>query len=306
MTQWVENPTGGRDRGPVAVLRAWAEILVRPRRFFAAGVAPGDQAPGLVFAAAVLLIEEGSRFAVVRLAEWGLVSTGPFAYPAVSEFSPGIALLALLGVIIFVMPATVHLTAALQTLLLVPVAENRGGVSETVQVMCYAMAPCVLAGLPFPELQSGRGRVGRGPLHRGDDGHPRYQPREGAGRRGRSRRYRLRLRVPGIPRALRAGLTADFCTRRAPPPVMLSLDIDDFMLELKDGAFKNIGASNKQATVKLYDVEGVDVRAFGDERVKIAFEDEDGSEVEVALFPEQARAVAEGLELVESESDLFD
>ncbi|MFC7250750.1 hypothetical protein ACFQJ5_12990 [Halomicroarcula sp. GCM10025324] len=87
---------------------------------------------------------------------------------------------------------------------------------------------------------------------------------------------------------------------------MLSLDIDDFMLELKDGAFKNIGASNKQATVKLYDVEGVDVRAFGDERVKIAFEDEDGSEVEVALFPEQARAVAEGLELVESESDLFD
>jgi hypothetical protein len=87
---------------------------------------------------------------------------------------------------------------------------------------------------------------------------------------------------------------------------MLSLDIDDFMLELKDGAFKNIGASNKQATVKLYDVEGVDVRAFGDERVKLAFEDEDGSEVEVALFPEQARAVAEGLELVESESDLFD
>jgi hypothetical protein len=153
VTQWVENPTGGRDRGPVAVLRAWAEILVRPRRFFAAGVAPGDQAPGLVFAAAVLLLEEGSRFAVVRLAERGLVSTGPFAYPAVSEFSPGIALLALLGVIIFVMPATVHLTAALQTLLLVPVAENRGGVSETVQVMCYAMAPCVLAGLPFPELR---------------------------------------------------------------------------------------------------------------------------------------------------------
>ena len=40
--------------------------------------------------------------------------------------------------------------------------------------------------------------------------------------------------------------------------------------------------------------------------MKLAFEDEDGSEVEVALFPEQARAVAEGLELVESESDLFD
>jgi hypothetical protein len=87
---------------------------------------------------------------------------------------------------------------------------------------------------------------------------------------------------------------------------MLTLDIDQFMLELKDGAFKNVGPSNKQATVKMYDVEGVDVREYGDKRVKIAFEDEQGSEVEVALFPEQARAVAEGLEMLESESDVLD
>ena len=87
---------------------------------------------------------------------------------------------------------------------------------------------------------------------------------------------------------------------------MLTLDIDEFMLELKDGAFKHVGPSNKRATVKLYDVEGVDVREYGDKRVKIAFEDQQGSEVEVALFPEQARAVAEGLELLESESDLQD
>ena len=87
---------------------------------------------------------------------------------------------------------------------------------------------------------------------------------------------------------------------------MLSLDIDDFMLELKDGAFKNVGASNKQATVKLYDVEGVDVREFGDERVKLAFEDDQGSVVEVSLFPKQVQAVAEGLEMLESESDLIE
>ncbi|GGN89831.1 MULTISPECIES: hypothetical protein [Haloarcula] len=87
---------------------------------------------------------------------------------------------------------------------------------------------------------------------------------------------------------------------------MLSLDIEQFMLELKDGAFKNVGPSNKQATIKMYDVEGVDVREYGDKRVKLAFEDEQGSEIEVALFPEQARAVAEGLELLESESELFD
>ena len=87
---------------------------------------------------------------------------------------------------------------------------------------------------------------------------------------------------------------------------MLTLDIDDFMLELKDGAFKNVGPSNKQATVKLYDVEGVEAREYGDKRVKLAFEDEQGSEIEVALFPEQATALREGLELLESESEAFE
>lgn len=87
---------------------------------------------------------------------------------------------------------------------------------------------------------------------------------------------------------------------------MLTLDIDQFMLELKDGAFKNVGPSNKQATVKLYDVEGVDVREYGDKRVKLAFEDEQGSEVEISLFPEQAIAVREGLEMLESESTAFE
>ncbi|WP_336339196.1 YIP1 family protein [Haloarcula brevis] len=158
MTQWVENPSGGRDRGPVALVRAWVEILSRPRRFFRTGVAPGDQAPGLVFAATVVLVEEVSRYAVVKLAERGLLSTGPFDYPAIAGFSPGVAVLALFAVLVFVTPATVHLTAALQTLLLLPlsvlpVASDRGGVSETVQVLCYAMAPCLLAGLPSAEVR---------------------------------------------------------------------------------------------------------------------------------------------------------
>ncbi|EMA02036.1 hypothetical protein SAMN05443574_11157 [Haloarcula vallismortis] len=158
MTQWVENPTGGRDRGPTALVRAWVEILRRPRRFFRTGVAPGDQAPGLVFAATVVLFEEVSRYAVVKLAQRGFLSTGPFDYPAIGGFSPGVAVLALFAILVFVTPATVHLTAALQTLLLLPlgllpVASDRGGVSETVQVMCYAMAPCLLAGLPSAELR---------------------------------------------------------------------------------------------------------------------------------------------------------
>lgn len=87
---------------------------------------------------------------------------------------------------------------------------------------------------------------------------------------------------------------------------MLSLDLDRFMFELKDGAIKHVGSSNRTGTAKLYDVTDVEVRAFGDERVKIAGSDEDGNEVEMALFPAEARAIADGLEALEEESAVFD
>ena len=87
---------------------------------------------------------------------------------------------------------------------------------------------------------------------------------------------------------------------------MFTLDLDDFMFELKEGTLKHVGPSNRTATAKLYDVEGVDVRGFGDERVKLAFSDEDGNEVEVALFPAEAREVARGVELLEDESRVFE
>ena len=143
MTQWVENPTGGRDRGPVAVARAWFEVLVHPRRFFERGVAPGDQAPGLVFAVAVVLVEEATRFA--------LVSGAAPVYggrPALS------ALFALSLAALFVAPAVLHLTAALQTVLLMAAVPDRAGTSETVQVIAYATAPCALAGIPSPTLRA--------------------------------------------------------------------------------------------------------------------------------------------------------
>ncbi|OYR96216.1 hypothetical protein DJ71_01240, partial [Halorubrum sp. E3] len=53
VTSWIENPEGGRARGPRALARAWVEALIRPRRLFANGVSPGDQAPALTFAVAV-------------------------------------------------------------------------------------------------------------------------------------------------------------------------------------------------------------------------------------------------------------
>ena len=87
---------------------------------------------------------------------------------------------------------------------------------------------------------------------------------------------------------------------------MLSLDLEDFMFELKDGALKHVGPSNRTGTAKLYDVERVEVREFGDKRCKLAFADEDGNEVEVALFPDDATAVADGLDDLAEETDVFE
>ncbi|WP_049969992.1 YIP1 family protein [Haladaptatus cibarius] len=139
MTQWVENPAGGRDRGLQAIVRAWAEVMVRPKRFFNVGVAPGDQAPGLVFGVLVTLIEVSSRIA------FGGVSVGD------SLLSK---LFALIVVGLFIAPAALHLTAALQTVILMAFVPARGGISETVQVIGYAVAPCLLAGLPFPKVRA--------------------------------------------------------------------------------------------------------------------------------------------------------
>lgn len=82
---------------------------------------------------------------------------------------------------------------------------------------------------------------------------------------------------------------------------MLSLQLEEFMIELKEGSIKNVGATNKAATAKLYDVEDAEARAFGDERIKLSFADAEGNEVEVALFPEEAEAVAADIESVDLE-----
>jgi hypothetical protein len=144
VTEWVETPTGGRERGPVGLARAWVEVLVRPRRFFATKVAPGDQAPGLTFVAVVVLIEEATRLALVE-----------GAAPVIAGQPTASAVLWLLAAVVLVTPAVIHLTAALQTVLLAATAPTRAGVSETVQVLCYATAPAVVAGVPNPWVRAG-------------------------------------------------------------------------------------------------------------------------------------------------------
>ena len=135
-------PTTGRSRGPVGLGRAWVQLMTHPRRFFSTRVVPGDQAPGLVFAISVVAVEEAVRFLSV-----------PGAAPVFAG-RPALSFVLGLGLaVLLIAPAALHLIAAVATLGLALVADRRAGVSETVQVVGYATAPCVVAGLPFPELR---------------------------------------------------------------------------------------------------------------------------------------------------------
>ncbi len=135
-------PGGGRRRGPEGLVRAWVRVLVRPGRFFRTAVAPGHQAPGLTFAMAVVGLEEASRLALA-----------PAAVPALAGGRLASAALVVGLATLLVAPLGLHLVAAAQTLLLRPLVADRAGVSETVQVLAYAAAPCALAGPPVPALR---------------------------------------------------------------------------------------------------------------------------------------------------------
>lgn len=87
---------------------------------------------------------------------------------------------------------------------------------------------------------------------------------------------------------------------------VLNLNIEGFMIELKDGAIENVGPSTKAATAKLFDVTTATARAFGDKRVKLVFEDGEGNELQVALFPEEARAIREDIDALEAEESMFE
>lgn len=120
----------------------WVDLLVRPRRFFGRAVVPGDQAPGLLFAMAVVLIEESMRVFLV-----------PGAVPDTAAESAISAVLAVAVAVLLVTPVALHLVAAVATLLLVGLVPERATVSETVQVLAYATAPCAFAGVPDPAIR---------------------------------------------------------------------------------------------------------------------------------------------------------
>jgi len=127
--------------------RAWVEIMRRPRRFFANGVAPGDQAPGLSFAIAVALVYIGGLLAVQP--ERVL---GADRIPILGDSVGVTAVFILLLTAVVAAPAALHLVSAIQTVLLMLTVSDRAGVSETVQIIGYATAPCVVAWVPISGL----------------------------------------------------------------------------------------------------------------------------------------------------------
>ncbi|ELZ49419.1 hypothetical protein C464_04524 [Halorubrum coriense DSM 10284] len=148
----MSDSAGGRPRGPRGVARTWVEVLVRPRRAFENGITPGDQAPALTFAVAV-----AAAFTL------GWIGSDPGAVPGVVPSSPALSgLVTLLVVMALAAPVGLHLTAAVATVGVVLASvefegglgfRERGGVSETVQVVAYASSPMALAGPAIPELR---------------------------------------------------------------------------------------------------------------------------------------------------------
>lgn len=135
------GPTG-RERGPIGIARSWIRAMSAPRSFFRSAVVPGDQAPGLLFALAVVLVEESTRLLLV-----------PGAVPEtrVGPVLSGVLTVAL--AVLLVAPVVLHLAAAGVTLGLVLVTPDRETVSETVQIVGYSTAPCLLSGVPIPAVR---------------------------------------------------------------------------------------------------------------------------------------------------------
>lgn len=87
---------------------------------------------------------------------------------------------------------------------------------------------------------------------------------------------------------------------------MLTLTLEEFMVEFTNGSVKNVGPPNKSATAKLFDVDAIEAREFGDNRVKIIAEDEDGDMIQIALFPDQVPTLVDDLEAMLDDSPIFE
>jgi hypothetical protein len=87
---------------------------------------------------------------------------------------------------------------------------------------------------------------------------------------------------------------------------VLNLNIDSFLVSFKDGSIENVGAPNKSATAKLFDATAVELREFGDSQAKVVARDEEGNEVQIALFPEQVESIVDDAAALREGSSAFE
>ncbi|MFB6070158.1 MAG: hypothetical protein ABEJ76_03970 [Halanaeroarchaeum sp.] len=87
---------------------------------------------------------------------------------------------------------------------------------------------------------------------------------------------------------------------------MLTIDVPEFAIKVDDGAIENVGAVPKTASVAQYGIAEATVREYGDDRVKLVFTDDDGNEVQVALFPDDVLDLAADVEALAEESSVFE
>lgn len=88
--------------------------------------------------------------------------------------------------------------------------------------------------------------------------------------------------------------------------VVLNLNVRDLLVEFKDGSIKNVGPTNKSAEAKLFDVAEIEVREFGDKRVKVVAADEAGNEIQVALFPDHVATLERDIASLRGDSPVFE
>ncbi|MFB6186403.1 MAG: YIP1 family protein, partial [Halobacteriaceae archaeon] len=127
----------------------WVGVMQNPRKFFERVIIPGDQAPGLTFAMTVTGI---------YLLSLVTFRTAPILSNAIQSVLSGVVLIGIF--IAIITPLVIHLLAAIQTVLLMVFIADRGSVSETVQLICYAAAPGIFMGIPILLVQIAAGVYG--------------------------------------------------------------------------------------------------------------------------------------------------
>lgn len=80
------------------------------------------------------------------------------------------------------------------------------------------------------------------------------------------------------------------------------LDVDAFPVELKNGSIENVGPADNAASAKLFDVETLTLREFGDRQAKIVATDDEGNEVQIAVDLERVDSLLNDAESLDRES----